>query len=148
MQEHVWNMAPIETDCDCEFQGPFPKIYNPQSKSCGNMSYPYHKNYSYHIICEKMMTPIRSKFCTSQPRQPSCGTLLTINTVAEFIDIESGVHYVVCKGASLTYIECVVCLTTVRPLYNKYQNLNVSNLVTQLSLLNPLKPGAKSRMKM
>ena len=30
----------------------------------------------------------------------------------------------------------------------KSQNLNVSNLVVQLSLLNPLKPGVKSRMKM
>ena len=29
----------------------------------------------------------------------------------------------------------------------KSQNLNVSNLVLQLSLLNPLKPGVKSRMK-
>ena len=31
---------------------------------------------------------------------------------------------------------------------NKYQNWNVSCLVLQLSLLNPLKPGVKSRMKM
>ena len=30
----------------------------------------------------------------------------------------------------------------------KSQNLNVSNLVLQLSLLNPLKPGVKSRIKM
>ena len=30
----------------------------------------------------------------------------------------------------------------------KSQNLYVSNLVLQLSLLNPLKPGVKSRMKM
>ena len=30
----------------------------------------------------------------------------------------------------------------------KSQNLNVSNFVVQLSLLNPLKPGVKSRMKM
>ena len=30
----------------------------------------------------------------------------------------------------------------------KSQNSNVSNLVLQLSLLNPLKPGVKSRMKM
>ena len=30
----------------------------------------------------------------------------------------------------------------------KSQNLNVSNLVLQLSLLSPLKPGVKSRMKM
>ena len=30
----------------------------------------------------------------------------------------------------------------------KSQNLNVSNLVLQLPLLNPLKPGEKSRMKM
>ena len=30
----------------------------------------------------------------------------------------------------------------------KSPNLNVSNLVLQLSLLNPLKPGIKSRMKM
>ena len=30
----------------------------------------------------------------------------------------------------------------------KSQNLYVSNLVMQLSLLNPLKPGVKSRMKM
>ena len=30
----------------------------------------------------------------------------------------------------------------------KCQNLNVSNLVLQFSLLNPLKPGVKSRMKM
>ena len=30
----------------------------------------------------------------------------------------------------------------------KSQNLNVYNLVLQLSLLNPLKPGVKSRMKM
>ena len=30
----------------------------------------------------------------------------------------------------------------------KSHNLNVSNLVLQLSLFNPLKPGVKSRMKM
>ena len=30
----------------------------------------------------------------------------------------------------------------------KSQNLNVFNLVLQLSLFNPLKPGVKSRMKM
>ena len=30
----------------------------------------------------------------------------------------------------------------------KYQNLNVSYLIMQLSLLNPLKPGVESRMKM
>ena len=30
----------------------------------------------------------------------------------------------------------------------KFQNLNVSNLVLQLSLLNPLKPGVKLRMNM
>ena len=30
----------------------------------------------------------------------------------------------------------------------KSQNFNVSNVVLQLSLLNPLKPGVKSRMKM
>ena len=30
----------------------------------------------------------------------------------------------------------------------KSQNLNVSNFVLQLSLLNQLKPGVKSRMKM
>ena len=30
----------------------------------------------------------------------------------------------------------------------KYQNLDVSFLVLQLSLLNPLKPGVKSKMKM
>ena len=30
----------------------------------------------------------------------------------------------------------------------KSQNLNVSRLVLQLSLLNPMKPGVKSRMKM
>ena len=30
----------------------------------------------------------------------------------------------------------------------KSQNLNASNLVLQLPLLNPLKPGEKSRMKM
>ena len=30
----------------------------------------------------------------------------------------------------------------------KSQNLNVSSLVLQLSLLNPLKPGVKSRKKM
>ena len=32
--------------------------------------------------------------------------------------------------------------------HNKSQNLNVSRLVLQLSLPNPLKPGVKSRMKM
>ena len=32
--------------------------------------------------------------------------------------------------------------------HTKSQNLNVSNLFLQLSLLNPLKPGGKSRMKM
>ena len=31
---------------------------------------------------------------------------------------------------------------------NELQHLNVSRLVLQLSLLNPLKPGVKSRMKM
>ena len=30
----------------------------------------------------------------------------------------------------------------------EFQNLNVSHLVLQLSLLNPLKPGVKLRMKM
>ena len=30
----------------------------------------------------------------------------------------------------------------------KSQNLNVPNLVLQLSFLNPLKPGVKSKMKM
>ena len=30
----------------------------------------------------------------------------------------------------------------------KSQNLNVSNLLLQLSLLNPLKPGVKSKIKM
>ena len=30
----------------------------------------------------------------------------------------------------------------------KFQNLNVSRLVLQLSLPNPMKPGVKSRMKM
>ena len=32
--------------------------------------------------------------------------------------------------------------------HNKSQNLNVSHLVLQLSLPNPLKPDVKSRMKM
>ena len=32
--------------------------------------------------------------------------------------------------------------------YTKSQNLNVSHLILQLSLPNPLKPGVKSRMKM
>ena len=32
--------------------------------------------------------------------------------------------------------------------HTKYQNINDSRLVLQLSLPNPLKPGVKSRMKM
>ena len=42
-------------------------------------------------------------------------------------------------------------ISTVKPSSisrTKSLNLNVSNLVLQLSLLNPLKPGDKSRMKM
>ena len=31
--------------------------------------------------------------------------------------------------------------------HNKYQNLNVSRLVLQLSLTNALKPGVKARME-
>ena len=30
----------------------------------------------------------------------------------------------------------------------KYQNLNISHLILQLSLPNPMKPDVKSRMKM
>ena len=40
----------------------------------------------------------------------------------------------------------VKCISNIRR--TKYQNLNASRLVLQLSLPYPLKPGVKSRMKM
>ena len=48
---------------------------------------------------------------------------------------------------SLGHIELTYCKTSSIS-RTKSQNLNASNLVMQLSLLNPLKPGVKSRMKM
>ena len=48
--------------------------------------------------------------------------------------------------------QCIEAETKYRKISNirrtKSQNLNVSRLVLQLSLSNPMKPGVKSRMKM
>ena len=53
---------------------------------------------------------------------------------------------------SFTSIECRLWITNYCQLSNKRrtksQNINVSRLVLQWSLLNPLKPGVKLRMKM
>ena len=62
-----------------------------------------------------------------------------------FPDIKHFVHYQI-------YLFYNMPQWTYRKISNisrtKSQNLNVSRLVLQLSLPNPMKPGVKSRMKM
>ena len=74
---------------------------------------------------------------SSRKWRPFClglNVLLTRLWVKMFIEISLGQYPIYRKTSSISPA--------------KSHNLNVSNLVLQLPLFNPLKPGVKSRMKM
>ena len=96
-------------------------------------------NLAIRVIVTKIFTidslhPIASMGPSSLP----CSTLLDVRqcTLICFIEL--------CYDESRAMIQCKDSSKS----HTKYQNLNVSCLVLQLPLLNPPKPGVKSKMKM